>query len=167
MARFTFFDYDSDDSSVESGGVQPVTTASSNDGSCSLPSTLSFFLHPQFELMGGNYCSSDDETVGSVASVESAAPSDEPSLFYESSDEDEYFDKYSFSSDDETVASRELSIEDSILGVDFVDDGESDDEDPVPSPPVVAAIVDVVPPRRSSRSRRKPVRFADEYAKFY
>ena len=39
--------------------------------------------------------------------------------------------------------------------------------DTSPPPVIAVAVVDIVPPRRSSRSRRKPIRFSDEYKKYY
>mmetsp|Transcript_16301 Transcript_16301/g.24455 ORF Transcript_16301/g.24455 Transcript_16301/m.24455 type:complete len:124 (-) Transcript_16301:70-441(-) len=111
----------------------------------------------------------DDSSVESS----SVASSDGSCSLDFSIDGDAFIHDNYFSSDDETtVASRESFIEESMLGDDDdVDDVyESNDEVPVDCPPVVAvavAIVDIVPPRRSSRLRRKPVRFADEYAKYY
>ena len=115
------------------------------------------------------------------SSVDSVAPSDGSCSLEYSIDGDGFITDAYFSSDDDTVASGESSIDDSLL------DNEGDknecsnevDVTAVSPPPVIAiavvtiaavgiaGTVDIVPPRRSSRSRRKPERFADEYAKYY
>ena len=122
MARFTFVDYDSDDSSVQS--VDVARNTNDDDGSCSLDYSI---------------------------------------------DGDSFITDAYFSSDDETVApSGESSIDESLI-----DDNSNECFDEVgdiaisPPPVITVAVVDIVPPRRSSRSRRKPIRFADEYANYY
>ena len=115
---------------------------------------------------------SDDSSVQSVDVARNTNDDDGScsldSLDY-SIDGDSFITDGYFSSDDETVASGESS---SI--VESLNDGNSKEcfdevgDIAISPPPVITvAVVDIVPPRRSSRSRRKPIRFADEYAKYY
>ena len=108
------------------------------------------------------------------SSVDSVAPSDGSCSLDYSIDGNSFITNAYFSSDDDTVASGESSIDESLA-----DDGNKDEcNDEVDaiaatiSPPPVIAVavvdtVDIVPPRRSSRLRRKPIRFTDEYSKYY
>ena len=122
MARFTFVDYDSDDSSVQSVDVARNTN---DDRSCSLEYSID-----GDSFITDAYFSSDDETVASGESIDESLNDDDNSK--------ECFDE---------VGDMNIAI----------------------SPPsvITVAVVDIVPPRRSSRLRRKPIHFADEYANYY
>lgn len=129
------------------------------------------------------YSSDDDSSVDTTTSI--APPvSDEESCFFldYSIDGDIFISEDYLSSDNEStvLSPEELSIDDTwdddTWDDDHIDDdGNSNDDstkelDEVPLPPplpVLPILVTAPPLRRSSRPKRKPVRFADEYHKYY